>query len=55
MQEAQLQTLSRRTETTDYERQARDAMLDDELHLDDLWLEIDAEPNPIPEAPLAVR
>jgi predicted RNase H-like nuclease (RuvC/YqgF family) len=54
VQEAQLQTLSRRSETTDYERQARDAMTDDDLDLDDFWTEFE-EPIAGPESPLALR
>jgi uncharacterized phage infection (PIP) family protein YhgE len=54
VQEAQLQTLSRRSETTDYERQARDAMVDDDLDLDDFWIELD-ESEADGETPLALR
>ncbi len=54
VQEAQLQTLSRRSETTDYERQARDAMVDDDLDLDDFWIELD-EPVDDGATPLALR
>jgi predicted RNase H-like nuclease (RuvC/YqgF family) len=54
VQEAQLQTLSRRSETTDYERQARDAMVDDDLDLDDFWSEFD-EPDTDADSPLALR
>lgn len=43
IQEAQLQTLTRRSETTDYEQQARDAILDDDLDLEDFWTEIETE------------
>ena len=54
VQEAQLQTLSRRTETTDYERQARDAMVDDDLDLEDFWSEFE-EPDSTADNPLALR
>ncbi|MFM1832759.1 MAG: hypothetical protein RLZZ461_1075 [Planctomycetota bacterium] len=54
VQEAQLQTLSRRTETTDYERQARDAMVDDDLDLEDFWSEFE-EPDSTADSPLALR
>ncbi len=54
VQEAQLQTLSRRTETTDYERQARDAMVDDDLDLEDFWSEFE-EPDSAADSPLALR
>ena len=54
VQEAQLQTLSRRTETTDYERQARDAMVDDDLDLEDFWSEFE-EPETESDSPLTLR
>jgi phage shock protein A len=54
VQEAQLQTLSRRSETTDYERQARDAMVDDDLDLEDFWHEFD-EPETESDSPLTLR
>ena len=54
VQEAQLQTLSRRSETTDYERQARDAMVDDDLDLEDFWSEFE-EPDSAADSPLALR
>jgi phage shock protein A len=54
VQEAQLQTLSRRTETTDYERQAREALVDDDLDLEDFWSEFE-EPDSATNSPLALR
>jgi phage shock protein A len=54
VQEAQLQTLSRRTETTDYERQAREALVDDDLDLEDFWSEFE-EPDSAADSPLALR
>ena len=59
IQEAQLQTLTRRSETTDYEQQARDALLDEDLDLEDFWTELESENDSntaeIPASPLSMR
>ena len=57
IQEAQLQTLTRRSETTDYEQQARDALLDEDLDLEDFWseIEVESENTETSAGPLSMR
>lgn len=55
IQEAQLQTLTRRSETTDYEQQARDALLDEDLDLDEFWVEIESGNSDEVAGPLSMR